>query len=216
MGSRLNAIYRGMKTRCYNPNHGDYKNYGARGITVCDEWLDKTVVIVDGNHGSKGWFTFRDWALSHGYSDELTLDRIDNNKGYSPNNCRWVDIYVQGNNKRSNHLITYEGEEKTIAQWARQKQINADVLQARVKRGKTPIEKLFFKGNLKKKLISYKGKTQSLSAWCDELGLNYYTVFSRLKREKMSVEKAFSKEKYKPRRPKGDEWRACHNVKTTK
>lgn len=75
--SRLNNIWRGMKRRCSNPNYGQYKNYGGRGIKVCDEWNNE-------------YIAFRDWALSHGYEENLTLDRIDNDGNYEPNNCQWI------------------------------------------------------------------------------------------------------------------------------
>ena len=72
---------------------------------MCDEWKDN-------------FQTFYDWAMSHGYSDELTIDRIDNNGNYEPSNCRWVTVKVQNRNARSNHLITYKGETRCIADWA--------------------------------------------------------------------------------------------------
>lgn len=99
-----------MKDRCYNPNFKDYKNYGGRGITVCNEWQTP--------HSWKGGRAFEKWALENGYADNLTLDRIDVNKGYSPENCRWVSMKVQQNNKRNNRVITYKGKTQTIAQWS--------------------------------------------------------------------------------------------------
>lgn len=76
-----------MKTRCYNPNAQNYKDYGGRGITICSEWFHD-------------FAAFRDWAMSHGYQDDLTIDRIDNSKGYGPDNCRWATMKEQRANQR--------------------------------------------------------------------------------------------------------------------
>lgn len=85
--TRLYRIWGGMKNRCYNSHQINYKHYGGRGIAVCEEWLHD-------------FTAFRDWAMSHGYRDDLTIDRIDNDKGYSPDNCRWVTMSEQRKNQR--------------------------------------------------------------------------------------------------------------------
>lgn len=105
-GSRLYGIYHGIKKRCYNKNSVSYRYYGGRGISMCDNWL-------------KDFQAFYDWAVENGYSDNLTIDRIDVNGDYEPSNCRWVDVISQANNKRDNVFITMDGISMTIAQWSR-------------------------------------------------------------------------------------------------
>jgi hypothetical protein len=99
-----------MKQRCTNPNDPSYKNYGGRGITICDDWLNDTDLFVD-------------WAIENGYKKGLTIDRIDNNGNYCPENCRWVDMYVQANNKRDNILVTYNDKTKSLRAWCRELQL---------------------------------------------------------------------------------------------
>ena len=117
--TRLYRIWFNIRSRCNKSSHIDYPKYGARGIRVCDEW--------DGN-----FVAFRDWAMSNGYAETLSIDRIDNNGNYSPINCRWVNSEVQNNNKRSNHYLTYNGETLTLAQWAKKFGINKNTLYSRI------------------------------------------------------------------------------------
>ena len=97
---RLNAIWRGMKYRCDNPNFGGYKNYGGRGITYCSEWKD--------------YVNFRKWALENGYTDNLTLERKNVNGNYEPSNCTWIELSRQTSNTRKTVLITYRGKTQTM------------------------------------------------------------------------------------------------------
>lgn len=103
--TRLYRIWASMKTRCYIKNRDSYKYYGGRGIGVCEEWLND-------------FMAFRDWAVANGYSDVLTLDRINANGNYEPCNCRWVSMKVQNNNKRNNRYIEYNGETHTASEWS--------------------------------------------------------------------------------------------------
>ena len=95
-----------MKNRCYLKTHHAYSYYGARGITVCDEWKDS-------------FESFYSWAISNGYSENLTIDRINNSEGYYPGNCKWVTMEEQVNNRRSCIRITYNGETKNLMQWCK-------------------------------------------------------------------------------------------------
>lgn len=118
----LHCLWLDIKKRCSNPNYKQYKDYGGRGIRVCEEWAND-------------FLSFKEWAISNGYRKGLTIDRIDNDKGYSPDNCRFVDRIAQGNNKRNNRRITVNGETKTLAQYAREYGINESIIRSRIKRG---------------------------------------------------------------------------------
>lgn len=119
---RLHNIWYLMKHRCEYEKSKAYANYGGRGISVCKEWDDD----------STGYFAFKEWAVNNGYRDDLTIDRIDTNGDYSPENCRWADVFIQANNKRSNVLLTYNGETRTAAQWADKLGVNYDAFINRV------------------------------------------------------------------------------------
>ena len=119
---RLYAIWRGMISRCYNPNESCYQRYGGAGIAVCDDWLHS-------------FEAFRDWAKTNGYDDALSIDRIDGKKGYSPENCRWATPLQQTRNRKNTRYLTYAGEQKTLKEWAIQYKISYNVLRRRIDHG---------------------------------------------------------------------------------
>ena len=125
---RLYCIWMGIRSRCNNPQSKDYDLYGSRGITVCELW--------------NIYENFRNWALANGYNDSLSIDRIDSNFGYSPDNCRWVDNSTQANNKRNNLVITAFGKTQTAAEWGRTLGIKATTIRLRLHRGCSPSEAL--------------------------------------------------------------------------
>lgn len=113
-----------IRRRCLNPDYKYFYLYGERGITVCDEWM-----------GKEGQKNFREWAVNNGYEQGLTIDRIDNNKGYSPQNCRWVTAKEQSYNRRSNKLITIKGKTQTVTEWAKEMGLSVGALQNRLRYG---------------------------------------------------------------------------------
>lgn len=121
-GTRLYNIWCDIKKRCYNHNCVAYKNYGGRGIKVCNEWLNN-------------YQSFKVWSLDNGYDDTLTIDRINNNGDYEPGNCRWVDMIMQANNTRKNVYIEYKGKIKTISQWSKILNMNPSTIRYRLNIG---------------------------------------------------------------------------------
>ena len=127
---KLYHVWAGLKDRCSNSKNKAYNHYGNRGITVCEEWRED-------------YSKFYIWAIENGYAEDLTIDRIDNNKGYTPDNCQWVDMKTQANNKRSNCIITYNNETKTLTQWAEQLDMKFDTLKCRLYKYGWSVERAF-------------------------------------------------------------------------
>lgn len=119
-GTRLYRIYRGMWQRCYDKKVSQYPRYGGRGISICDEWMGET-----------GFERFREWSYANGYDDLLTIDRINNDGNYSPDNCRWCTQKEQQNNRMCNVLLTVDGETHTMAEWSDISGINVSTIKSR-------------------------------------------------------------------------------------
>lgn len=128
--TRLYSIFQGMKNRCYNPNEPAYKNYGLKGINICPEWLNN-------------FKTFYNWALLNGYNDNLTIERIDNSKGYYEDNCRWIPLGEQTKNTSYNLRITYLGKTQCLAKWCEELGLNKSLTQRRLKRDGWSFERAF-------------------------------------------------------------------------
>lgn len=169
--TRLYGIWTGMKTRCYDKNCRSYINYGGRGIKLTAEWL-----------GEKGFHNFREWALNNGYSDTLTIDRIDVNGDYCPNNCRWTTTEQQAYNTTASRYITINGVTKTAAEWEKETGIKSGTIRYRIdKMHLTPeeaIQRPLTPSN--KKYIEYKGEQFTLTELEKILNIDRRTLKYRL------------------------------------
>ncbi|WP_333604079.1 hypothetical protein [Lactobacillus acetotolerans] len=116
--TKLYKVWVAMRKRCRSVNDKDYANYGKRGIRVCDDW--------------KEFKNFKDWSIKNGYRGGLSIDRIDVDSGYNPNNCRWVDDTIQANNRTNNHKITVDEETLTLSEWSKKTGIKYSTLSSRI------------------------------------------------------------------------------------
>lgn len=119
---RLKKVFIHMKERCYDQTDRRYKDWGGRGITICQEWLDDVNRFVE-------------WAINNGYKYGLSIDRIDNDKGYSPDNCRWVTLAENNQNRRDTRFYTINGVTKNMTQWCNIYSINWSTVDRRLKLG---------------------------------------------------------------------------------
>lgn len=130
--TKIHGVWNSMIQRCYNPNVKTYDRYGGRGICVCDEWR-------------YSFKAFYEWAMSSGYDEKagMTLDRINNDLGYSPNNCRWATKAEQANNRSSNKMISFNGETHNISEWATILNVNYKTLHNRLRTHNYEYEEIF-------------------------------------------------------------------------
>ena len=130
--SKYNQLYNSwsaMKNRCLSVNNTHYEYYGGRGITICDEWLD--------------YENFKSWALQNGWDNNLTIDRIDYNGNYEPNNCRWITQKEQTNNTSFNKMITYHNKTQSLAMWCEELGLNYGRIKARLNSCEMSVEEAF-------------------------------------------------------------------------
>ena len=173
--SRLYDVWGSMRTRCTNPNAPNYYLYGGRGIKLCDEWNEYEI--------------FEEWALSHGYDEnakygECTLDRIDVNKGYSPDNCRFVSLKVQANNKRNTRYVEFNDQDITLSDFSDVTGIGKSTIRDRMKRmGMTPEEIANTPIDDFQKKITVDGVTDTLTNFCEIYHKNRELVRDRIFRQ---------------------------------
>ena len=128
--TKLYHIWNGMKNRCYNKNSKSYKNYGGRGISICSDWLS--------------FESFSKWANENGYSDGLTIERIDNDGNYCPDNCTWITKGEQAQNRRMCRKITYNGKTQTLMQWCHELNVDYSLVHNRINKLNWDFEKAIF------------------------------------------------------------------------
>lgn len=160
-------IYCGMKQRCYNRNHKEYWLYGERGITISNEWL-----------GKYGAIKFIIWSLENGWEEGLTIDRMDNDRGYSPDNCRWTDEATQSRNRRNVTLYEYNGKYMTLNQIAIENNIDSSKLYKLVNRDKNDLYKaidILLKPKISKPVKVYP-KNPNENIYFSDGKLNYSAV----------------------------------------
>lgn len=151
---RIGNIFGGMKRRCYNPKERAYRWYGAKGIKICDEWLNNPL-------------SFEDWALSHGYQNDLTIDRIEENKDYSPMNCRWVTNKDNAKFKSTTRIIEVDGEQHTGREWANVLQLGTNTINTMLRFYPEETVKHFIKERKK----DFTKHRKSHQTWLDVYGI---------------------------------------------
>ena len=181
---RLYGVYYSIKARCYNPNVDYYDRYGGRGIVMCDEWKDS-------------YENFKQWALSTGYDENAekgvyTIERIDVNGNYCPENCCWKTFKGQANNKRTNHVIEYRGEKHTLSEWAEILDINYTTLQSRICVYGWDIEKAFTTPINKYPTYTYNGETHTILEWSKITGISRSTLSDRIYKHHWDIERALT------------------------
>lgn len=178
--TRIYHIYHGMLDRCFNEKDQHYHLYGERGIAVCEEW-----------QGTNGFMNFYEWAMNNGYSESLTIDRIDVNGNYEPSNCRWATSWEQANNRRTNHRYLVNGENLTAPQISKKYGINLNTFMGRMyQMNLTPQEAVDYKPSFK--TITYHGETKTVSEWAKEKNISPNLIRERLRRD-YPIEYIFSK-----------------------
>ena len=178
--SRLYGIWSKMKDRCNREKSPVYKNYGGRGIKLCDEW-------------EHNFQAFYDWAISHGYSSDLTIERKDVNKGYCPENCCWITREEQARNKRNLRMVEIDGEEVTLKEACRRMNLPYQAVHLRITRYGMSVEDALNKPFIDKK--------NCLAQECRDHGLPYGTVRARLK-SGWSEERALSEPIHEEKGPR--------------
>lgn len=190
---RLNKVWNNMKRRCYCEQNDSYKDYGGRGISMCNEWLND-------------YFSFEQWAIENGWNEEnlyksgrnkLTIDRIDNNGNYEPSNCRIITNAEQQYNKRTNIIIEYNHKNYTVDELSKKLNLPKTTISTRNRR-KSDFNKPYLQK--KEHYFIYNDKKYSLSELVEISGLKRTTLYKRLVKLKWSIDKAINTKETKDNR----------------
>lgn len=165
--TRIYHIYHGIKDRCLNENDMHYPEYGGRGICLCDEW-----------QGKDGFLNFYKWSMNHDYDETLTIDRIDVNGNYEPDNCRWTSRSIQQMNKRNNARYVLYGEEYHINEIAEKYHISVNTLKGRLRKGLSIQDAVEYKKH--ELTYTYHGETKTIKEWSQITGISYSCLLYRL------------------------------------
>ena len=180
--TKIGETWEGIKARCYKENHKSYKNYGGRGIYICDEWLEDPL-------------KFFAWAENSGYKQGLRIDRINNDGPYSPDNCRWTTNAENQRNKRNTHFLTYRGKTQCLAAWSKETGIPVTTIDSRLRRGCSVEEALSPINNITglpsniPALITINGESLIITEWLKKTGISKSTYYGRI-RSGLSPEQA--------------------------
>ena len=171
--NRLYHIWKGMRARCASNRAENNPRYAGRGIAVCDEWQD--------------YLSFKEWALTNGYDDSLSIDRIDVDGDYEPSNCRWATMTQQQRNRSNNRYINVDGETVKVVEYADEHNITKSAIYTRLKNGKHPLDNIY----KNRKYITFNGETHHLKEWATIINISYTTLKERLRRG-WTVERALT------------------------
>lgn len=186
--TKLYGVWLSMKRRCDLETSKSYNNYGGKGISVCEEWINS-------------YISFRDWSLENGYREGLEIDRIDTYGNYEPSNCRWITRLVNARNKKSTIFIEIDGETKTLQEWSEEKGFSPKTIRDRYKKG-IGFDELFKPTIVHKPpkskpkvFVDINGVSKSLREWSEYSGINLKTIEFRYYQKGIKDEKLIEKPK---------------------
>ena len=180
---KLQKVFRSMTYRCYNEDNRVYEYYGGKGVRICDEWMES-------------FDNFYHWAILNGYREGLSIDRINVNGNYSPDNCRWVTMKEQTKNRTNTVLVKYNGKKMTLREWSEELNISLSTITKRKHNGYS--DKEIIEGKPKRKRVAniylqYNGESLTIKEWSKKLNIKEATIRTRLNRGWSTEDSLFGK-----------------------